>query len=93
MPLTDFRSVHLPHCLKRLPSGRYVILNRQYKPIGFQMREHVDYEAYPIAIQFKRLTAATVAKLSHNGKADTDHIFLYSDSCIPTKVLPTCVST
>lgn len=48
MPLNDFRSVHLPYCIKKLPSGAYVVLNREYKPLGFKTREHVDYEAYPI---------------------------------------------
>jgi|SRR5689334_9443094 hypothetical protein len=84
MPLNDFRSVHLPYCIKKLESGEYVVLNREYKPLGFKTRDQVDYEAYPIAVNFARLTPATAAKLSHNGKDDTNQIFLYDDGCIPT---------
>ena len=45
----------------------------------------LDYEAYPIGVRFKRLTAKTVGKLSWNGSQDAKEIFLYSDGCIPTK--------
>jgi len=85
MPLSDFRSVYLPYCIKKLESGQYVVLNREYKPLGFRTRDHVDYEAYPITVRFARLTPATAAKLSHSGKADTNEIFLYDGGCIPTK--------
>ena len=84
MPLKDFRSVHLPYCIKKLENGHYVVLNREYKPLGFKTRERVDYEAYPITVKFKRLTPATAAKISFAGKPDTDNIFLYDDGCIPT---------
>ncbi len=53
MPSHDFRCVHLPYCIKRLPDGRHVVLNRDYKPLGFKTREHVEYESYPIAVKLK----------------------------------------
>jgi hypothetical protein len=84
MPKGDFRSVHLPYCIKRLPNGNYVVLNRDYKPLGFRTSAHLEYEAYPIGVKFKRLTAATAAKLSWKGSTDTDAIFLYNDDSIPT---------
>ena len=85
MPLYDFRSVHLPYCLKKQADGRYVVLNREYKPIGFQTREWVDYEKYPIAVKFKRFTAKTAARLSWEGCSDLQTIFLYNDSGVPTR--------
>ena len=85
MPLNDFRSVHLPYCLKRLPDGRYVVLNREYKPLGFKTSAQVHYEEYPIAVKFKGLTQKVAAKLSYKGSEDLDSIFLYNDGCIPTR--------
>lgn len=84
MPLYDFRSVHLPYCLHRLENGSYVVLNREYKPLGFRTYEHIDYESYPIAVKFKRLTASTIVKLSWKADPDPRCIFLYYDGNIPT---------
>jgi hypothetical protein len=85
MPAHDFRSVHLPYCIKKLPNGNHIVLNRNYKPIGFRTAAQLDYEAYPVGVKFKRLTAATVAKLSIDGSDSTDAIYLYNDSAIPTR--------
>ena len=85
MALTDVRMVHLPYCLDRLPDGRYVILNREYKPLGFKTRDRVDYGAYPIAVKLKDLTEAKAAKLSHEGSENLDRIYLYNDATVPTR--------
>ena len=85
MPLNDFRSVHLPYCLCREEDGSYVVLNREYKPLGFRTREHIDYGKYPIAVKFKRFTPKAAAKLSWNNSGAMDRIYLYDDSCTPTK--------
>ena len=82
--MPDCRFIHLPYCIKKLPSGKHVVLNRRYKPLGFQTTEHFDYEAYPITIKFKRLTGKTAAKLSYEGSENTDFIYLYNDGCVPT---------
>ena len=84
MPSHDVRSVHLPYCIKKLPNGNRIVLNRNYKPLGFRTMAQLDYEAYPIGVKFKRLTAATVVKLSWEGNSDAKDIYLYSDACIPT---------
>ena len=85
MPLHDFRSVHLPYCLKKQADGKYVVLNREYKPIGFKTRDWVYYEKYPVAVKIRRFTANIAAKISYAGSTDLDNIYLYSDGCIPTK--------
>jgi len=84
MPLNDFRSVYLPYCLKRQPDGRYVVLNREYKPLGFKTNDYVHYEQYPIAVMLKGLTPRVVAKISHEDSTDVTTIFLYNDGCVPT---------
>lgn len=85
MPLGDFRSVFFPYCIKRLEGGFFIILNREYKPIGFNSSNKVNYEDYPIAVKIKGLTTNIIEKLAYNGEmTEEGFIFLYNDSCIPT---------
>lgn len=82
--MSDFRSVFLPYCLDRQPDGRYVVLNRKYKPVGFLTKDHIEYSDYPICVKFKGLGEVTAAKISFNGDSNMDRIYLYNDGCIPT---------
>jgi hypothetical protein len=84
MALSDFRSIFLPYCLQKQPDGRYAVLNREYKPVGFYTRGHVEYADHPVLVKFKGLTKAKAAKLSAKGDPDPDEIFLYNDGCVPT---------
>ncbi|WP_206742744.1 hypothetical protein, partial [Acidithiobacillus ferrooxidans] len=77
-------SVFMPYCLRKQEDGRYVILNREYKPVGFFTNEYVKYEEHPVAVHLEGISPATAAKLSWNGSKDTNSIFLYNDGCIPT---------
>ena len=85
MPLGDFRSVFLPYCLKRQDNGRYAVLNREYKPVGFFTRSYVKYQDYPVLVKLKGLTAARAAKLSWKGEKNRDEIYLYNDGSVPTR--------
>lgn len=81
---TDLRTVAFPYCLQRLGDGRYVLLNRKFKPIGFVTSDWVTYETQPVAVRLPGLTPARAAKLSYAGKPDLDTIYLYKDGCVPT---------
>jgi hypothetical protein len=83
VPLSDFRSVFLPYCLMKQKDGRYAVLNREYKPVGFWTREHVEYADHPVLVQM-RITPKQASKLSYKGSDDVDAIYLYNDGCIPT---------
>lgn len=85
MALNDFRAVFFPYCLDKQPDGRYVVLNREYKPIGFKTREHIKYDDYRVCVELKGIGSATAAKLSYKGDSNTDRIYLYNDGCVPTK--------
>lgn len=85
MALNDFGSVFFPYCLDKQSDGRYVALNRGYKPIGFRTKEHIEYENYPVCVELKEMDSATAAKLSYKGDLNTDRIYLYNDSCVPTE--------
>lgn len=82
--MENFRTAFMPYCLKRRPDGNYVVLNRNYKPVGMVTTDWVKYENHP-AIKGRHITAALAAKLSYKESPDLDHIYLYNDGCIPTK--------
>ena len=84
MPLNDFRSVFMPFCIAKQPDGRYAVLNRKYKPVGFYTHDKIDYASYPVLVKFKRLTTTQAKKISFKGDPDTSRIFLYDDNCVPT---------
>lgn len=82
MPLYDVRCVALIYCLKRQDCGRYVLLNRESKPIGFYTRDYTNYADFPVGLTV-RITPKTAMKISYRGDPDTKEIFLYSDGCHP----------
>lgn len=82
--MKDFRSVFFPYCLARLKDGRYTVLNRSHKPLGFVTRDRVKYEEYPICVKLKGLGPAKARRLSWNASENLEKIYLYDDSCVPT---------
>lgn len=84
MPIMNSRAIFFPYCIQKQEDGSYVVLNRNYKPLGFTSREHVDYADYPVAVRFKRMTEKKAAALSFEGSTDLDFIYFYNDGCIPT---------
>lgn len=88
MALDNFRQVCLPYCLDRQPDGSYVVLNREYKPLGFTEKRLVKYEEYPIQIRLQGLTRELATRISHNGNPDLQRIYLYDDDCAPNVGYP-----
>jgi hypothetical protein len=66
-----------------MPDGRYAVLNREYKPLGFLVQDWVAYENFPILARFK-ITPMHAKYLSHNGSTNRNLIYLYDDGSIPT---------
>ncbi len=85
MPLGDFRSIYMPYCLQKQEDGSYAVLNREYKPVGFNTRQHIEYEDFPVTTKFKGIGPGVAKKLSWNDSDDTDTIFLYNDGSVPTQ--------
>jgi uncharacterized protein (UPF0248 family) len=86
MPITEFRKIYLPYCLKKQDDGSFIVLNRNHKPIGFTTNEDLVYEDYPISARIKGLTEKAIKKIAYNGvMTDDGFITLYNDACIPTK--------
>jgi hypothetical protein len=78
------RHIYFPYCLERLEDGRYIVLNRNYKPLGDPRRDWVVYEDHPSAQHLKGLTAAKAKAMSYKESPDLDKIYLYNDGCVPT---------
>lgn len=70
---------HLPYCLMPLPGDRYIVVNREYKPLGWppNLREFVHYDDPA----FAALTVPA-AELHLDGKADVP-IMLYTPPDTP----------
>ena len=85
MALQDFRAIYLPYCLIKQSNGGYVVLNREYKPLGFNTSDRVEYEDYPITTKFKSLTKKVASELSWSKSESLDEIFLYNDATNPLK--------
>jgi hypothetical protein len=74
----------MPYCIERNKEGNYVVLNRDYKPLGFNVREWSKYSEYPILHKLKGLTPEIAAQISHERKPDNTYIYLYDDGTVPT---------
>ncbi len=83
MSLGDFRAVFMPYCLKKQSNGKYAVLNREYKPVGFFTSKHIKYDDFPVLVELSGIGPATAAKLSWKHDENTDEIFLYDDGCNP----------
>jgi hypothetical protein len=83
--LDDFRAVYLPYCLQKQTDGRYAVLNREYKPVGFYTHEWIKYSDYPVCLKINGMTATLASKLSYDGNSNTDQIHLYDDATSPSK--------
>lgn len=83
MPEYDVRAIAMPYCIKRTEDGRYRLLNRNYKPLGFFQPQMVNYDDFPIAIPIEGITQKVAKQLSHNQNEDLNEIFLYNDGSNP----------
>jgi hypothetical protein len=75
----NYLSIYMPRCIKRENDGTYVVLNREFKPIGFKTSEFITYEEYPVCVKFKKMDPRTAKKLSVHEEYDPDCIYLYSE--------------
>ena len=85
MPVsTDFRAVYFPYCIEKQSDGTWVVLNRQYKPVGFNTSDFIEYENYPVSAKLNGIGPGICKKLSYTGQVEGDRVYLYNDGCNPT---------
>jgi hypothetical protein len=83
--INNVRALYFPYCLQRRKDKLWVILNRNYKPVGTLNDEWSDYDALPANMCIKNVSGAQAKKLSYSGDSDNSHcIYLYNDGCVPT---------
>jgi hypothetical protein len=78
----NFRWWFLPYCLQRLENGKYVVLNRAYKPVGMVTEEWVDYEPHGVKIKIGKNQARA---LSYNKSEEKERVYLYDDATNPNR--------
>ena len=68
-----------------MDDGHWILLSRDYKPLGGDPMEFYDYDEMPEILRIKSVPPTKAKKLSHDGSGVKDGmIYLYSDGCIPT---------
>jgi hypothetical protein len=82
---TSLHRIAFPYRIQRQKDGSYIVLNREYKPIGFLTHECLDYGRYPIGIRFKELKEETIRKISIDGDPREGAIYLYDDGTVPIR--------
>ena len=81
MPLVTFKEICLPYCLERQPDGLWMVLNREYLPLGFSKRDQDAIDKAPVRYDFKGIGPDGLKKIAHH--ASGRWIFLYDGTCDP----------
>jgi hypothetical protein len=71
-----------PYCLQKQSDGKYLILNREYSPLGFQPLHGRKVDKETISF-YMDITPQVAEELSFNGSQDLDSIYLYNDASNP----------
>ena len=83
--LNSVRAIYFPYCLRQRKDKFWVILNRNYKPVGTLDEDWSNYETLPVDKCIKSISPDEAAHLSYSGCTDNAFsIYLYNDECSPT---------
>jgi hypothetical protein len=86
--MNQVRQQLLPYCLTKVNDhiGGWILLNREYKPLGWNNKEHAKYEDVPKNARIKKLTITQKKFYSWNKeiKENSNFVYLYYDGNIPT---------
>src|SRR5262245_28557152 len=81
-PILPLR-VFLPYCAQNLGGNTYVLIGRDYKPIGLPTREWSEWEYHPVLYEIDDLTPKAATEISWDRDPNTDRIYFYIDRCAP----------
>jgi hypothetical protein len=83
---TTTRAIYFPYCLQQRKDSAWIILNRNYKPVGSTTSDWVDYDAHPADTCVESISSVQAMKISYNSSPNNKGtIYLYDDGCVPTK--------
>lgn len=91
MALGDFFRINMPYGMKKNDKNEWFVFNREYKPLGWNTREHIREEDYPVFNQYETLTEAKILKLAwsdtegvkRNDEGEICMFWLYNDATNP----------
>ena len=69
---------HFPYCIKCVGKNEYIVLNRDYKPLGINTWVD-DYSVHPSVIKI-RLTKQQAARLSFDKSDDLECVYLFKST-------------
>jgi hypothetical protein len=84
MAIENVRAVYFPYCIQKQDDDSWVLLNRNYKPVGFNTSDFINYGDHPVSMKLKGIGPATLKKLSYKEEEPSNMIYLYNDGCVPT---------
>jgi hypothetical protein len=80
---TDFRAVYFPYCIEKQDDGTWVVMNRQYKSVGFNTSDYIRYEDYPVSAKLSGIGPGVCRKLAYDGNDQAKRVYLYNDGTNP----------
>jgi hypothetical protein len=81
-----YRQMFMPYCLIKLESGKWVIVNRHYKPLGTLSRDKwYNYEEYSVHIKWDRRHRKKLADLGATSESPEEFVALYNDATNPER--------
>lgn len=80
----DIRQALFPYGMEQHKDGSWVFFNRDYKPVGMNTVDWVDYNNHPVRFRIKGLGPAKRAKLDIHGSGTGTRIYFYDDATQPT---------
>ncbi|WP_156000793.1 hypothetical protein [Thioalkalivibrio sp. ALJT] len=80
----NVRAVYFPYCIQKQEDGSWLLLNRNYKPVGFNTGDWITYSDFPVSMKVKGLGPDTLRKLSCHDEEPGDRVYLYNDGTVPT---------
>lgn len=89
MPIGRIAHTQFPYCMQRTSdAAKWILLNRNYKPVGSLSKDFVDYDASPNVFALDERSVKAIAAAAVNVESDERGkpaaIFFYDDGCVPT---------
>ena len=77
---TRFLCRFLPYCLQRQEDGSYLVLNREYQPLGLERGQLSEVGRKGSTVKIERLGTAVAEGLSYQ---EESQLYLYGADCFP----------
>lgn len=85
MPTSTLLYTHFPYCLRRVGAA-WLVLNRNYKPIGMSTRDTVAYEGDRSLVRIDHRSIAAIRRAAYRVQdegGDSETIYFYGGSSVP----------